>query len=270
VKVPTLKSIPTCRVLDFDFARLTLAECLAWLQNALESDAPQHVVTANPEIVMLARKNPQLKRIMLNSPMITADGTGIVWAAKLLGRPLPMRVTGVDLTDGLLTMAAAAGLSVGLLGGKPGVAEAAAIKMRQQYPGLSIPVVLHGYLQDSDPAVPARLMRDSGVSIVLVAMGAPRQEEWISSHQELSGAKILVGIGGVLDIWAGCQRRAPALCCRWGMEWAWRMFSQPSRIVRGMAIPAFVAEVFKERLRQKAGDQPPQNASAPKRPEKPS
>ncbi len=256
-----LTSLPTCRVLDFDFAKLTLAESLAWLKNSLENEGlPQHIVTANPEIVMLARKNPLLKTIILQSSMITADGTGIVWAAKFLGRPLPARVTGVELTDGLLSLAATAGLSVGLVGGKPGIAEAAAIKMRQRYPGLQIPVVCHGYLQDVDPALPARLMRENRVSIALVAMGAPRQEEWISAHKELAGARVLIGIGGVLDIWAGCQRRAPAFCCRWGMEWAWRLLCQPTRLVRALAIPAFIWAVVKDRYSGKTGNNSRENA----------
>ncbi len=230
-------------VLGFPFAKLDLADTLNLLTRQLAQASPFHVVTANPEILMRALHDHNYQLLLLEADLLTADGTGIIWAARELGTPLPGRVTGVDLTAGLLQYAAENGKSVGLLGGSPGVAEQAAQQMQKRFPALQIPVVHHGYLRDSDPETPARLMREAGVDICLVGMGAPLQEEWIHQHKALTGARLLMGIGGVLDLWAGCQKRAPKIFCNCGLEWAWRLLRQPSRLPRAMAIPRFMLRV---------------------------
>lgn len=210
----------------------------------------RQVVTLNPEMVMKARRQPALARVFAAADLVTADGVGIVWAARRLGQPLPGRVTGVDLVGALLEKGARAGWRFFFLGAAPGVAEEAARRAAEGHPGLQVAGTHHGYFSSEEADRVARIVAASAPDVLLVALGSPAQEEFIARYRERLGAAVALGVGGTLDVLAGKARRAPAWLCRLGLEWAYRVARQPSRLGRAMAIPAFMWAVRREAARR--------------------
>lgn len=197
-----------------------------------------YVVTPNPEIVELARDNENYRAVLNQAALVLPDGIGVIYAARLLGVPLSGRVPGIDFASALLERLSKSGEGVFLLGAKPGVAEEAAERLRERYPGLNLCGTHHGYFQDSGPVVEA--IRASGAAVVFVCLGAPKQEFWMAEHGPATGAKLMVGLGGVLDVYAGRVKRAPAAFQKLGLEWFYRLLRQPSRAGRMAKLPAFL------------------------------
>ena len=238
-------------ILGVGFDAVTMEEAVRRVADLLEAGAGQ-VVTANPEIVMAAneptRDGEALRRAIAASALVVADGIGVVLASRLLGTPLPERIPGVELAERAIGVAARAGKRVYLLGARPGVAEEAAARLLARHPGLVIAGVRDGYFgNDENAAVVAAIAR-SGADLLLVGMGAPKQELWIAEHFRRTGVKVAIGVGGALDVYAGRVRRAPAAFRRLGLEWAYRLAREPRRIRRFVALPRFVARVLLSRV----------------------
>ena len=178
-----------------------------------------------------------------------ADGVGVIHAAKILGRPLKGRVPGIEFASALMERMAQTGRRLYLLGAKPGVAEMAAANLQAKYPGLVICGTHDGYFKEDGPVVQA--IRDSGAEAVFVCLGAPKQEKWIAANGAATGAKLLVGLGGSLDVFAGTVKRAPEAFQKLGMEWFYRLCTQPSRIGRMAKLPLFLVSAAGARLRGK-------------------
>ncbi len=206
-----------------------------------------YVVTPNPEIVMAAERDPGYRDILNGASLVLPDGIGVVYAAKLLGRPLRGRVTGVDFACGLMEGLSRTGGRLFLLGAKPGIAEQAAEKLTGRYPGLSICGVHDGYFREDGPVVDA--IRASGAQAVFVCLGAPKQERWMAAHGAETGAHLLVGLGGCLDVFAGTVRRAPEGWQRLGLEWLYRLIREPRRIGRMAKLPLFLVQAALRRLK---------------------
>lgn len=230
---------------------VTLDEALRRIETFVEtSDRPGgcHVVTANPEMILAALEPgsvPSLKKVLDDAELVVADGIGVVWASRLQGSPLPERVPGVDLAASLLEMAAQKGWRVFLLGGEPGVAAEAARRMMQKHTDLRVVGTDHGYFTDDDAIVQKIAAAD--VDLLLVGMGVPKQEHWIAAHRRRLRARVMMGVGGALDVFAGRVRRAPLIWQRVGLEWAYRLLQQPRRIGRMAALPRFVIRVLRHR-----------------------
>lgn len=234
------------KILGVEVAKLTLTQAVETIQKFIEEGDPHLVVTANPEIVMMANRDREFAKVLAEADLITGDGTGVVWASRHLGDPLPERVTGIDLLNSLLPLAAGEGYRVYLLGAAPGIAERAAGMMKDAFPGLNIVGTHHGYL---NPELEKKLLEDIKIKqphLLFVAMGAPKQEKWIASHRREIGVPVSIGIGGSLDVWAGQVDRAPRWMQERGLEWLYRIIKQPSRLRRAAAIPQFVWSVYKQ------------------------
>ncbi len=213
------------------------------------------VVTPNPEIVMTARGDEELRRILNAADLAVADGVGLVWAARRLGTELPGRVAGFDLLVEVLRRGARDGLRVFLLGAKPGVAEAAAARLEADHPGLVVAGVHHGYFAPSDDLRIADLVAETRPDVVAVGMGSPRQEKWLAVYAgRLPAGRAEVGmpVGGSLDVLAGKVSRPPAWVARLNLEWAVRVASQPARWRRAPTLARFVLAVLAEQRRQGA------------------
>ncbi|MGE5527629.1 MAG: WecB/TagA/CpsF family glycosyltransferase [Patescibacteria group bacterium] len=205
-----------------------------------EAGEPLRVITLNPEMVMRARKDDALARSFAGSTLVVADGAGIIAAGRLRGWRGITRVPGIELCERLIAEASARGLPVFFYGGEPGVAETAAANLRRRYPGLTVAGTAHGYLPEAEAeALPARIAA-TRARLLFVALGAGRQEAWLARHLEAAGARVGMGVGGSLDVFAGRTRRAPALFRRLGLEWAYRLARQPSRWRRLLVLPGFV------------------------------
>ncbi|MEG2000603.1 MAG: WecB/TagA/CpsF family glycosyltransferase, partial [Evtepia sp.] len=176
-------------------------------------------------------------------------GIGVVYAGKILGTPLKMRVPGIDFANGLLAELSKKGSRLFLLGAKPGVAETAGRNLMQTYPGLILCGTADGYF--SDPAAVAQTVRLAKPDVVFVCLGAPKQERWMAEFGPETGAKLMIGLGGVLDVFAGHVQRAPEFWQKIGLEWFYRLLRQPSRFGRMAKLPLFLVQAAAVRLRGK-------------------
>lgn len=232
-------------VLDVEIAAVTMEEAVALCASIAESGRPHCIATANAEMLMIARKDGELKHILQHCDLVVPDGAGILWAGEQLHTPFPERVTGADLTERLLLLAEEKQWPVYFLGGAPGVAAEAAAHFRAEKGNFPLAGVHDGYFDREEEKKIIQEIRESGTRLLLVGMGVPKQEKWLSSHKEELGPVVGMGIGGVFDIMAGRLQRAPLWMQRHRLEWAYRLFLQPSRIGRMMALPKYMAAVRK-------------------------
>lgn len=234
------------------FDNVTLDEAAQLLRAAArENRSGVSVFTPNSEIVQLCIEDASLRDRINAGGMIVPDGIGVIKAARILGTPLKEKVAGVDLGRRVLAFAAEDGYPVALVGGKPGVAEAAAEALTQEYPGLQICLTADGYFQkegEENEAILSRI-RESGARILFVCFGAPAQEKWISDNgDKLPEVNLLFGLGGSLDVYSGRVKRAPAIFVRLGLEWLYRLLKEPKRIGRMMNLPKFYFGTWKYKL----------------------
>ena len=223
------------------FDALTPAEALDRAAELIASPGCKYAVTPNPEIVWLARKQPQLMDALNGADLVVPDGIGIVYAARILGTPLPARVPGIELAAGLLQRLAESEQSVFLLGAKPGVAERAAEQLRVQYPSLMIAGTENGYFREDGPVI--ERINACSPTLLFVCLGFPRQELWMAENRERINAGLMLGLGGSLDVFAGDVKRAPEAWRRLNLEWFYRLIHRPSRIGRMMKLPVFLLAV---------------------------
>ena len=234
-------------VLGVAFDNVTMDEAVDRALAMLEEEGPHLVVTPNPEIVQRAAKDPEFAGILSKADLVIPDGIGVVYAAKILGRPLKGRVPGIDFASKLLERAAGTGKGLFLLGAAPGVAEQAAVNLRAAYPGLTVCGTHDGYFKEDGPVIDA--IRASGAQIVFVCLGFPKQEKWIAAHGGAAGARLYIGLGGSLDVFAGKVERAPESFQRLGLEWLYRLMKEPSRIGRMAKLPLFLVSALGARLK---------------------
>lgn len=212
----------------------------------LDEPGFHYVVTPNPEFILSAKKDESFRTILNQADLALPDGIGVIYAAKILGRPLKGRATGVDFAQGLMASMAVSGKKLFLLGAKPGVAELAASKLTQTYPTLNICGTHDGYFKDDAPVV--EQIKASGADVIFVCLGAPKQEQWIQKNGAATGASLAVGLGGCLDVFAGTVQRAPKKMQKYGLEWLYRLYKEPQRIGRMAKLPLILADAAIARL----------------------
>lgn len=236
-------------VLGVGFDNLTMDEAVAAGFRLLEQEGTHYVVTPNPEIVEVCREDPAAKRAVNGADLVLPDGVGVVKGAAMLGTPLKEKTPGIEFAEHLMEKMAEAGKSLFLLGAKPGVAEEAGRRLAEKHPGLRIAGAHDGYFKDDAPVT--EMIRHSGADCVFVCLGAPKQELWMEKNGADTGARLLCGLGGSLDIFAGNTTRAPAFWSRHGLEWFYRLCKEPRRIGRMMKLPLFLVHVRQEKRRRK-------------------
>lgn len=214
-----------------------------------ETNEAHAIYTPNPEIIMHAYRSEEYKDILNRADMVVPDGIGVVYASKMLGKPVESRVAGFELSSALLKWCGEKNKKVYLFGGKPGVADEAAKKISENNPGIVIAGTNHGYHKSY--AHIAGEISESGADLVLVCLGAPKQETWIDEYKNQTGAKVLIGAGGSLDVFAGNVKRAPVFFRKLNLEWFYRLITQPSRIGRMLDLPRFAIKVLLHGEKQK-------------------
>lgn len=238
----------TVDILGIPVDSLTMDEAVGLIRKFLGEDRVHSVFTPNAEIIMAAQRDPALKEILQSSDMVVADGAGVVLASRLLKRGVPEKVSGVDLVRECFKAFSGESAGFFLFGGKAGVAEKAAENIQRDYPGTTVSGCMHGYFtQEDEDAVIGRI-NDSRADILLVALGAPKQEKWIAKNRERLKAKVCMGVGGSLDILAGTVALAPEFFRRNGLEWLFRLYKQPSRARRMLDLPRFMIRVIGARF----------------------
>ena len=232
-------------IMGVGFDDLTLDEAAQRAAGMIDEGGFHYVVTPNPELVDRARREEPFRQALNGADLVLPDGIGVVYAAKLLGRPLKGRCPGIDFAGKLMERMAKTGLRLYLLGAKPGVAETAAARLEAKYPGLIICGTHDGYFKEDAPVVEA--VRAAEADVVFVCLGAPKQEYWMVKNGPATGARLMAGLGGSLDVFAGVVERAPESWQRLGLEWLYRLTKEPKRIGRMARLPLFLLSALGER-----------------------
>ena len=236
-------------IMGVGFDDLTLDEAAQRAAGMIDEGGFHYVVTPNPELVDRARREETFREALNGADLVLPDGIGVVYAARLLGRSLKGRCPGIDFAGKLMERMARKGQRLYLLGAKPGVAEAAAARLEVRYPGLTICGVHDGYFQEDGPVVED--IRKAGADVVFVCLGFPKQEYWMVKNGPATGARLLAGLGGSLDVFAGVVERAPESWQRLGLEWLYRLTREPKRIGRMARLPLFLAAALGELGKEK-------------------
>lgn len=234
-------------VLGVGFDSITMEEAVNKAEKLIADRCGGYVVTPNPEIVMLCRENESLMNAVNSAELVLPDGIGVIYGARILGRPLKSKVTGIDFASGVFERLAAKGGSVYFFGAKPGVAEKAAENIAAKYPGLRIAGTHDGYFKDDAPIIED--INSKKPDFLLVCLGAPKQENWMSQNCGKLDAGLMAGLGGSLDVFAGTVERAPEKWQKANLEWLYRLLKEPRRIGRMMKLPKFMLAVSGQRIK---------------------
>ncbi|MCQ2553729.1 MAG: WecB/TagA/CpsF family glycosyltransferase [Clostridia bacterium] len=234
-------------IFGFGVDKVSMAQAMDCFEDLINKDGLSIVVTANPEILNEASKNKELAEIINAADLVTPDGMSLVLLSKVKGDPFTERVTGIDFAFAALKRISELGKSVYLLGGKPGVAEQAGERLKEMIPGLVVAGTNDGYFKEAQEAEIVEKVNASGADFLLVAMGAPRQEFFLSRHKNELKAKVGVGVGGSLDVWSGNTKRAPEFYQKHNIEWLYRLKTEPQRFGRMAKIPVFMLKVIFDR-----------------------
>ena len=232
-------------ILGINVDRVTMEEAV---QRAWEMTSSGGVVyTPNPEIIMNAYRNADYAAVLNRADMVVPDGIGVVIASKMLKKPVPERVAGFDLVCSILRRAGQEDKSVYIFGGKEGVAAKAAENMTRNF-GVKIAGTEHGYHKDTTPVV--NDICEKKPDILLVCLGAPYQEKWMDAKRSSLPECLIIGAGGSVDVLSGNTKRAPEFFIKLGLEWLYRLITQPSRFIRMLDLPKFAITVFFKGKRQ--------------------
>ncbi len=209
---------------------LTFPETLAEVERLIQARRPVQHCVVNASKTVLMDKDPRLREIVSSCALVNADGQSLVWVSRILGRPLPERVTGIDLFEALLGLAAERGYGVYLLGARVEVLEEAVARARREHPALRICGFHDGYWDAADNDELVARVRGSQPDILFVALPSPRKEYWLAEHLEELNVPFSMGVGGSFDVYAGRVKRAPRWMQRAGLEWSYRFWQEPLRL----------------------------------------
>ncbi len=222
------------------FDHITMDEAVAAAMGHIADRTRCRVVTPNAEFALEAKKNPRFLKILNNSQLVLADGISVVLASRILGDPIQCRVTGVGFAQALAAAMAAEGKRLYLLGAKPGVAQQAAQRLVETYPGLQIAGTHDGYFKDEAPVVEA--INAAKPDVLLVCLGAPKQEYFMDVYDAQLEVPVMAGLGGSIDVLAGNVQRAPAFYQKYGLEWLYRLCKEPKRWKRMIKLPLYLLD----------------------------
>lgn len=233
-------------ILGVPIDNVSMQDALLKLESMLSYGGKSAIFTPNSEIVVMAEKNAELSFALSDASMLLPDGIGIVHASKILGTPLKEKVAGCDFCSEIFKKYQDGSLKMFFLGGKPGVSELAAENLKKQYKKLNIVGVNDGYFKEDAEVI--EKINELKPDILFVCLGAPKQEIWINKNKNAIDAKVFIGAGGTIDVLAGTVKRAPEFYIKHGLEWFYRLKSQPSRAFRMAKLPLFALKVLGYKL----------------------
>ncbi len=213
----------------------------------LEQDQFHYVVTPNPEFILAAEKDADFRQVLNSADLVIPDGIGVVYSAKILGTPLKERVPGIEFAADMLAKLDQMGGRLYLLGAKPGVAQEAGRRILERHPNIVLCGTHDGYFKDEE----AVLLEVAAArpDLLFVCLGAPKQEKWMARWGRHTGARLAIGLGGALDVFAGNVERAPESWRKLGLEWAYRLKKEPQRAGRMAKLPLVLVKSAGARLR---------------------
>ena len=235
----------TVEILGLPFQNVTMEQAVNDVYGFFSARESKMVVTPNTEILQMFDRLPEVRQAILQADYVVPDGAGVIKASRMLGAPLKEKVAGIELGLHLMKKCAGTGGSVYLLGAKPGVAEKAKERLLNEIPGLNVAGVHDGYFNESDEQAIVEEINRLNVDMLLVCLGAPKQELWMAKHKKDLRVGAMLGLGGSLDVIAGNVRRAPRWMIRYSLEWLYRIAREPKRIGRVAGLPFFLLRVKK-------------------------
>lgn len=233
-------------VLGFKISDVTVNEATDIIIERAKEKISTCVFTPNSEIIENFRKDENLTKLLNEGDILTPDGIGVVIGAKILGTPLKGRCPGYDIACELLKRGSKENLSFYFFGSKEEVGIKAKENVLKKYPDLKIVGTHSGYFNENDDI--ASIINEADPDIVFVCLGAPKQEKWIHDSKDKLKGKVLMGLGGSLDVLAGTAKRAPDIFIKLNLEWLYRLIKQPTRFIRMLALPQFLIKVTAERI----------------------
>ncbi len=238
------RSTSRAYILNFPVDLINLEEAVSFTENCIKSGIGGHVVTLNPEMISQASKNPDLNEAISQADLVIPDGVGIAIALKKLGIKIK-QLPGIEYSEELIRICAEKGYTLGFLGASGAVVENAVKELQLKYPDMKVVFINDGYfIPDQEPEIIEKLKKSSP-QVLFVALGVPKQELWISRYKKILDYTIMVGVGGSFDVWAKKIRRAPVLFRKFGLEWFYRLISQPQRFNRMFpTLPLFFIKVL--------------------------
>jgi N-acetylglucosaminyldiphosphoundecaprenol N-acetyl-beta-D-mannosaminyltransferase len=242
--------LPRTVILGIPLHTVSLEDAILAIMERLDAAHPSHVCFVNAHCANLAYRDPEYLRVLQTAALSFPDGVGLRLAGRLLGRPILHNVNGTDLFPLLCAAFEESNAGVFLFGGLPGVPEAVREWLSCHYPRARVCGWRHGYFSSEEEPLIVRQIADSGARLVLVALGAPLQDLWISRHLPALGVKVAMGVGGLFDFYSGRLPRAPLWLRNHGGEWAYRLHQEPLRLWKRYMIgnPFFLARVLRERF----------------------
>lgn len=230
----------------------TMTETMDIIKKKLHDNEQYIIYTPNTEFVMMCQNDEEFLELMNKSNINIPDGIGLIYASRIKNHPLKEKVAGYDLSVNLLKLANEKCLKLFVIGGKPGVAEAAMKNVHEIYPNINIVGTQHGYfkgthLGKNGHEEELKILEDINKAephILFVGFGAKKQEQWIEYNKDKINAKIIIGNGGTLDGLAGNVKRAPEIFIKLGLEWFYRLIKEPKRIKRQILLPMFMFKVL--------------------------
>jgi N-acetylglucosaminyldiphosphoundecaprenol N-acetyl-beta-D-mannosaminyltransferase len=227
---------------------LSLAETISRIEQLIISGGVHQQVSVNVNKVVLAHQDPALKELINSCAVINADGMPIVWASRMLGKPLKERIAGVDLFYTLVKHSAEKGWGIYFLGAKEQVLDQVIGKIRSMYPGTIIKGFRNGYWKPEEEEGIVRTIREANAQILFVAIPSPKKEEFLNRHLNQLNTPFVMGVGGSFDVFAGNIQRAPLWMQKIGLEWFFRFMMEPHRLFKRYFIDGwcFIFLFFKE------------------------
>ena len=239
----------TVNLLNFPIDTFSTEDAFKYAKTLLDGSKSSHIVTINPEIIESAKKNSHLERILKEAELVVADGIGIKIGLLIKGQKVD-RIAGIDFAKRLVEEAAKSGIPTALVGAKQEVLEKATETLLKNNSGLNLVYTHNGYFENSSEII--NELKEKSPKLLLVAMGAPKQEEFIYEAKNVLPSTLMIGIGGSFDVWAGNVKRAPKIWQKLGLEWLYRTIKQPERFKRIFpTLPIFICSIIEEQYLKK-------------------
>lgn len=239
----------TVNLLDFPIDTFNYNDALNYAKHLLDYSKSSHIVTINPEIIENAKNNTHLAEILKNSELVVPDGIGIKIGLLIKGVKVN-RIAGVDFAKSLIEESSKMGIPIALLGAKQEVVEKAKENILKQYPDLNLVYSHNGYFENDEKIIEE--IKEKAPKLLLVALGSPKQEEFIYKAKKILPSTLMIGIGGSFDVWAGAVKRAPKIWQKLGLEWMYRVIKQPERFKRIFpTLPNFIYSIIIEQYLRK-------------------
>ncbi len=229
-------------ILGVTFDDLTMEQAIDRAMEHMNNGTKCRVVTPNAEIGLDCMKNAELREIVNGSELVLPDGVGVIYASRILKRPIGRKVAGCEFAENLADRMQNTGKKLFLFGGKPGVAEQAARKLLEKYPGLLIAGTQNGYFSDEDEII--GIINAAQADALYVCLGCPKQEQFMARNRDKLNVTLMGGFGGTLDVLSGNAQRAPKIFIKLGLEWFYRLICDPKRIKRMARLPLYLVHAF--------------------------